>query len=229
MSTRLAALAAGTLLAALLAGCTGMTRMSAEPPPALSLSGTWTLDALHSTDSDKALAGLLRAAHRGRRTAGYGEGVHRHVTAGGASASGSTGDDALLALGAATDMYPPNIDLQKELLAGGDWLRIEQRPGELIITNAAASHAYVPGQRSVVSVPSGVADQRSGWKGREYWIELKPQVGPSATEKFKLSADGKELIETIEVGGEGRVPRLEVTRVYLPSSNVPAAPVPSDD
>lgn len=132
-------------------------------------------------------------------------------------------------LGMGMNDFPPDIALQQSLLAGGDWLKIEQRPDELVITNADASRSFVPGQRSVVSVPSGVADQRTGWKGREYWIILRPQVGPSATEKLKLSDDGKRLIETIEVGSEGRVSRLEVRREYVPAGSIPLSPVPSGD
>ncbi|MGH8260595.1 MAG: hypothetical protein ACREUG_13030, partial [Steroidobacteraceae bacterium] len=137
--------------------------------------------------------------------------------------------DALLALGTGTDSFPPDIALQQSLLAGADWLRIQQQPGELVITNAETSRSFAPGERSVISVPSGVADQRSGWKGGEYWVEIKPQVGPAATEKLRLSPDGKQLIETIEVGSEGPIPRLDVKRVYVPSAGIPAGPLPSDN
>lgn len=205
-----------------------MSRMSAEPPAAVSLAGAWRLDPRHSTDSGKALDALLRSARRGMRARRHAPMLGERGPAG-AQGSASSADDALLDLDGPLNTFPPDISLQKSLLAGGDWLRIDQRPDALVITNAETSRSFVPGERSVVSVPSGVADQRSGWKGREYWIELKPQVGPSATEKFKLSADGKQLIETIEVGSEGRIPRLDVTRVYVPAHDLPAAPLPSDD
>ena len=97
-----------------------------------------------------------------------------------------------------------------------------------MISNAQGSHSYVPGQRSVVSVPDGVADQRSGWHGHEYVISIKPQVGPSSTQTFKLSPDGKQLLETIEIGRDGRIPSIKVTRVYVPTQEPPSA-VPSGD
>jgi len=137
------------------------------------------------------------------------------------------GSDAAL-LAPPPMVFAPDLSLQRSLLANGDWLRIEQRPGEIVISNAESSHTYVPGERSVVSVPGGVADQRSGWKGRAYWISLKPQVGPRATETFALSPDGKQLIETIELGKDGRVPSLTVKRTYDPTREPPSA-VPTDD
>jgi|GEM_PF-723777 len=219
-------------LAVSLAGCAGMGRLSDQPPPDVNLTGTWKLDPQRSTDAGKALQALVKAGQRGRARShgehGGGDGPSgRQGGATGQSGLEGTGsDDALLAGPAIA--FPPDISLQKSLLASGEWLKIEQRPDEIVISNAETSRSFVPGERSVVSVPGGVADQRSGWKGREYWIEIKPQVGPSAIEKLKLSPDGKQLIETIDVGSEGRIPRLEVTRVYVPTREAPSA-LPSED
>lgn len=196
----------------------------------MSLAGTWKLDPLHSTDTDKALRNLVkmgRRRQRGGNSGGEGFGGGEGRRGGPGSEGGPDSADALLAQ-TATEPLPPDISLQRSLLAGGDWLRIEQRPDEMVITNADTSRSFVPGEHSVVSVPAGVADQKSGWKGKEYWIELRPQVGPSATEKLKLSPDGKALIETIDVASDGRIPRLQVTRVYLPTREIPSA-VPSED
>jgi hypothetical protein len=209
------------------AGCSGLRPLAAEPQGTVSLAGSWRLDPAHSTDSRRAIADLLAKERRGRR-GGYVEAAPGSM-GGGPGGAGSRGDPGLGALLAtAPEELAPDIGFQKSLLAGGDWLRIEQRPDELVISNGDSSHSYVPGERSVVSVPSGVADQRSGWKGREFWIEIKPQVGPSALEKLRLSPDGRQLIQTIEVGGEGRIPKLEVTRTYVPAAGAPAA-VPAGD
>jgi hypothetical protein len=211
--------AAALALAGSLAACTDLTRLSAEAPADVNLAGTWKLDPLHSTDSGKALADLMKNARRAQRS------ERRYGTMGGQAGYGS--DAALLAL--PPMRFGPDISLQKSLLAGGDWLTIQQRQGEVVIANAESSRTYVPGERSVVSVPGGVADQRSGWKSHEYWISLKPQVGPSATETFKLSPEGKQLIETIDIGRDGRIPRLKVTRVYLPTREAAPSQVPSED
>ena len=210
---------AACLLAALagsLAGCTSMTRMSADAPANVNLAGTWKLDPKSSTDTRKALDDLMKAA---RRTPGP------RARAGGLGGYGS--DAALLA--PPPMVFAPDISLQKRLLAHGDWLKIVQKPDEVVISDGDSSRSFVPGERSVVSVPGGVADQRTGWKGREYWIVLKPQAGPTATETFKLSAGGMQLIETIEIGRDGRIPSLKVTRVYSPTQEEPPSAVPSQD
>lgn len=228
-----AARCAALVLAAALAACTSLSRLSADAPPSVDLTGSWKIDPAHSTDSGKALQDLMKRASRARRSGSAGAGAGgfagRGPRGGGPGGGGpeGSGDDALLT-GPGEEAPAPDIALQRSLLAGGDWLKIEQRPGEMVITNADHSRSFVPGERSVVSVPSGVADQKSGWKGKEYWIELKPQVGPSASEKLRLSPDGKQLIQTIQVGSDGRIPRLEVTRVYLPTQDIPTS-VPSVD
>ncbi len=202
-------------LAGCLAACTSMTRVSADTPTGVNLAGTWKLDPQHSTDTRKALDELLTTARKR---------PEQRARAGGL---GEYGPDAAL-LAPPPMMFAPDVSEQRSLLANGDWLKIEQRPDELVISNSQSSHSYVPGEHSVVSVPGGVADQRSGWKGHEYWISLKPQVGPSSTQTFKLSPDGKQLLETIEIGRDGRIPSLKVTRVYVPTQEPPSA-VPSED
>ena len=108
------------------------------------------------------------------------------------------------------------------------WLEIEQKPDELIITNGARVRSFTPGQKSVVSVPSGVADQKSGWHGRQYVIEIRPQLGPSSQERYRLSDDGKRLFVTIRIAGEGRNRSLTVERVYDRASAIPHA-LPGSD
>lgn len=212
-AARLWLCAAVVCVAGCLAACTGMSRVSADTPAGVNLAGTWKLDPQHSTDSRKALDDLQKTARKAQPRA----------RAGGL---GGGSDAALLA--PPTMVFAPDVSEQRSLLANGDWLKIEQRPDEVVISNVQGSRSYIPGQRSVVSVPGGVADQRSGWKGHEYWIKLTPQVGPTSTQTFKLSPDGKQLLETIEIGRDGHVPSVKVTRVYVPTQEPPSA-VPTED
>jgi hypothetical protein len=109
---------------------------------------------------------------------------------------------------------------------GGDGLSIEQSPTRFTIIRGDSRRSYTPGGHSVVSVADGVADQNSGWKGREFVIDVRPQVGPHLTERFGLTADGR-LVEKVSLAEDG-LPKLEFTRVYdrgaapvraLPTSN----------
>ena len=105
-------------------------------------------------------------------------------------------------------------------------MTIEQSPDRFVIVRGDSRRSYTPGGHSVVSVEDGVADQTSGWKGREYMIDVRPQVGPHLNERFGLTADGK-LIEKVSLSEDG-LPTLEFTRMYdrgeaparaLPTSN----------
>jgi hypothetical protein len=108
----------------------------------------------------------------------------------------------------------------------GESLTIEQSPDRFTIIRGDSRRSYTPGVHSVVSVEDGVADQTSGWKGREYVIDVDPQVGPHLSERYALSADG-QLVEKVSLNESG-LPKLEFTRVYergvaptrdLPTSN----------
>lgn len=208
-------------MAMVLGACASLGGGSAEAPANVNLAGTWKLDPQHSTDSRKALADLTKTARRET------ERERNRANNPGLTGFGPNGADAAL-LATPRMVFGPDLSLQRSLLANGDWLKIEQRPDEFVISNGETSRSYVPGERSVVSVPGGVADQRSGWKSHGYWISVKPQVGPSSTETFKLSPDGKQLIETIDIGRDGRVPAIKVTRVYVPTQEPPSA-LPSQD
>jgi hypothetical protein len=119
------------------------------------------------------------------------------------------------------------VDIQASELRGGTWLRIEQRADEMIINNGESTRSFTPGAKSVVSVASGVADQISGWKGRDYLVEIRPQVGPSIKERYRLSDDRKQLTETIVISSEGRVPGVSLKRVYVQADQLPSV-VPGD-
>jgi hypothetical protein len=108
-----------------------------------------------------------------------------------------------------------------------DSLKIEQTPTRFVLIRGEDRRTFTPGGESIVSVAEGIAEQHSGWSGREYVIEVKPQFGPRVIERYGLSADGHQLVERFTLTEEGE-PKLEFTRVYdrgaltprgLPTSN----------
>jgi hypothetical protein len=66
-----------------------------------------------------------------------------------------------------------------------------------------------------------VADQLTGWSGRDYMVYLTPQIGPAVKESYTLSPDGRQLLVKIEVGSEGKNKAMTVTRTYDRSTRDP--------
>lgn len=224
----------GYLMLAGVAGCTA-PRVHDTPPPNYSIAGMWELNPALSSDEAKALASLQPKPKGGRKArdaaAGSAPGdkpapevINDPTTdlppidlSGGGRNAGAYYQGRLNE----RDLYRPPLDFQNNALLGGQWLKIRQTDGEVSIVNAATSRSYTPGEHSVVSVPSGVADQDSGWSGRDYLIYLRPQIGPSVKETYTLSSDGRQLLVKIEVGSEGRNEAMKVTRVYDRSTRNP--------
>ena len=73
-----------------------------------------------------------------------------------------------------------------------------------------------------------MGDQTSGWKGREYVIEIKGQQAPVVTEEYGLSSDGKELVAKLHIAS-GELPAVSLTRVYRPANESAPQQVPTND
>jgi hypothetical protein len=215
----LLAVAAATLLGA----CAG-NRLSPDAPAGVSLAGAWKLNHAVSDDPQKLLAGMRAEALRRIRRAQAMAGVQRPDTRSGGT-SRTASDEPL------PDVDPPgprtaHMDpLQRspmahivfERLARGDFLTVRQGPAEFVLDYGGSQRNFTPGGHSVVSAEGGVGDQTSGWKGREYLIEIKAQLGPHVTERYGLSADGKHLVEKLHIGAD-ELSAVELTRVYDPVS-----------
>jgi len=92
-------------------------------------------------------------------------------------------------------------------------LTIRQSPEQFSLDYGSTVRSFTPGAISVVSASWGVADQSSGWKGRDFVIQVKPQMGVASYEKFSLAEDGKRLTEELSLGG-GEFPSVKLKRVY---------------
>jgi hypothetical protein len=221
------------LLLAGLVGCSLMPSVHELPPPNYSIAGVWEINAALSTDADKILASL-QPKPRGERGGGKGSAPAQpapevindpttdlppiDISNGGRGhiyGNGSNEDERYL--------YHPPIDFQTNALLGGQWLKIAQTDSEVSISNAATSRSFTPGEKSVVSVTSGVADQVAGWSGRDFRVHMNPQIGPRVDETYTLSADGRQLVVKIDVSSEGRNKAMKVVRTYDRSNRDPAS------
>jgi hypothetical protein len=231
-------LLACALVCAVLAGCGGAGRLAADAPSGVDISGTWRLNRALSDDPEKMyekwrLQRLARSQdapapapppQRGQRRPGDGQNPDTPAT----NADGSPTDpnnplspeaQALLNNSSGHHLNPYDMGVFGTI-PRGDLVTIKQRADEIYIFDGSTDRSFTPGAKSVVSVPEGVADPHSGWKSRQYVIDVRAQAGPETIEHYYLSADGKQLLADIESSG-GNLPRLKIKRVYDRASTNP--------
>jgi len=218
-----------------LAGCAG-TRLSPDAPAGVTLAGAWKLNRTASDDPQKVLQRMRAEAFKriGRRVTA----APRDVRGGGTrtsqpedqpleedsapvrTAHGAPRPDPLL--------RSPMAQVLRTSIARGDFLTVRQGPGEFALDYGTSQRSFTPGAHSVVSAQSGVADQTSGWKGREYVISVRAQLGPDVTERYGLSADGKHLVAKLHIATE-ELSAVDLTRVYDPSNETAPRQLPTND
>ena len=220
------------LCVSLLAGCAGSTLVE-NPPPGVNLAGAWRLDHGASDDPQKVLEQMRAQAMKiiSRQS----QQVVMPARGGrqGQAQSPESGPDPALAQppppGTHFDplRHSPMAHVILNMVARGDFLTVRQSPGEFVLDYGSSRRTFTPGQHSVVSAEGGVGDQTSGWKGRAYVIEVKPQNGPLMTEEYELSADGKQLLTKLHIGSS-ELPAVNLTRVYRPADQGTPQPPTSD-
>ncbi len=215
------------LAAAALSGCIGV-HLSEESPAGARLQGVWKLnraasddtqkiiDALR-TEADKKIRRAMNAAAQGPMPGDGSEGgsQSRRRGRGGGGAIDSGEDLALQQHGPGMDPLrnSPTMHALRDVLQRGDYLTIRQSPEQVSFDYGTIVRSYTPGAHSVVSSENGVADQTSGWKGNEYVINIRPQIGPAMVEEYGLSPDGKHLVVKTHIG-PFELSKVNLTRVY---------------
>jgi hypothetical protein len=232
---------AALLMAAALAGCIG-TRLSPETPSGVQLQGVWRLNRAASDDPQKIIDKLreeaLKKIHRAmnapppssldqpgggqrRRGGGVGNaGVTDQPTPEELQAQQGPGMDPL--------RNSPTMHELRAILQRSDYLTIHQSPDQMAFDYGTTVRSYTPGGHSVVSSENGVADQKSGWNGKQYVINIKPQLGPQVVEEYALSPDGKQLIVKSHIG-PFELSKVNFTRVYDATGAVVPNSSPSND
>ncbi|HYL01654.1 MAG TPA: hypothetical protein VEU78_10690 [Steroidobacteraceae bacterium] len=221
-------------MAAVLAGCAGNPK--AEVPAGVTLAGNWRLNHSLSDDPQRVIAEMRAQALKimSRMRGGPDE-----AGRGGPGGTQSTEANSPLtpdepAPGGHGErrpdplQYSPMMHVLSEALARGDFLTVRQSSEEMVFDYGTTARSFTPGARSVVSAQMGVADQVSGWEGREYVINIRAQLGPSIVDRFGLSRDGQRLVERLRIG-PAELPAVALTRVYeRTTETAPRAPPTSD-
>ncbi|HKT74799.1 MAG TPA: hypothetical protein VJQ47_18075 [Steroidobacteraceae bacterium] len=233
-------------IACAVAACSGAGSLKSDAPETVSLAGLWRLDRAHSDDPRKVVDQLYSKSRYAHVTPNQPEddqpdeddttgppggdgggrgGRRRH------SGAGEPGPVVISPNTAAREEAYQRAALMRALstdAARGDQLAVRQGADSFVLDYGASVRRFTPGGHSVVSVEGGVADQHSGWKNKEYIIEVKPQVGPSVLERYSLSADGRQLIENLRVGGGG-LPVVQLRRVFDHTDTLEPRATPNND
>ena len=222
-STVYAALLLGV---ATLAGCIG-THLSPETPKGVELQGVWRLNRAASDDPQKLIDKLKEEALKRIRRAmntpppmdqsgqQQGQGRHRAPVGNAGVTDQPTQDDlqAQQAPGGDPLRNSPTMHELRTILQRSDYLTIRQSPDQVGFDYGTTARSYTPGAHSVVSSENGVADQSAGWSGKQFVVNVKPQLGPQVFEQYELSPDGKQLIVTSRIG-PFELSRVTLKRVY---------------
>ena len=216
-----------------LAGCAG-TRLSPDAPAGITLAGAWRLNRAASDDPQKVLDRMRAEAFK-RMARRVTAGPRPEVRGGGRRSSDEQPpeDDSVpvRAHGAPRPdplLRSPMAHVLLTSIARGDVLTVRQGPGEFALDYGTSQRRFTPGAHSVVSAEGGVADQTSGWNGREYVIKVRGQLAPDVTERYGLSADGKHLVAKLHIATE-ELSAVDLTRVYDPTNETAPRQLPTND
>jgi hypothetical protein len=228
-NVRAAALLLGTATATVLAGCAG-SRLAAEPATGVSLAGVWRLNRTASDDPQKVLDKMRAGAWR-RMGARVTASRPPDMVGGAPPAE----EPSVAEKPGARSAGRPDPLLQSAMAhvlsahaARGEFLTVRQSAASFELDYGNTRRSFSPGEHSVVSAEGGVGEQVSGWKGREYVIEIKAQTGPTVTERYGLSADSRHLITRLHVAAS-ELPAVDLTRVYDPADETTPRQLPVSD
>ncbi|HEX4269020.1 MAG TPA: hypothetical protein VHY36_14125 [Steroidobacteraceae bacterium] len=232
--------ATALIAAAALASCAGEPRLSSQLPSGVRLAGDWKLDPAHSQDLASAVEELraqqAKARHetaQGQQAQGQqqGSGGHGRRRSGGGQQGGEGGQGESssgpegggdLGIGA---VAPPRSSAVDELMSNvpqGDYLKIKVSASAFTVVSGDSTDEYTPGVESDISAVQGDAQQFTGWKGTDYLIDTRPQLGEEIIQTFSLTKDGT-LSMTLRLSGNGI--HFTFSRIYDRTTGVtPLAP-----
>jgi hypothetical protein len=227
--------------AAVLTGC-GISRLNESPSKTVDMNGSWVLDRTASDDPKPVLDRLRpKPVTRGWGAPPPDDSLGDDTgppggqqggqggQGGGRGRRGGQGQPQVVYRNS-NDAYTHTtvIRMLQADLARAGYLTIKQSEDRFSIDYGSAVRSFTPGSISVVSAAWGVADQSSGWKGKDFVIQVKPQTGVASYERYTLSDDGKRLTEELQLGG-GDFPSAKLKRVYDRTDKPVPRSVPNND
>ncbi|MBX5463598.1 MAG: hypothetical protein IRZ28_21235 [Steroidobacteraceae bacterium] len=220
------AAAAFAILTAAIAGIAS-AGLREKAPKDVDLTALWKINSELSDDPQKVIARARteeNAANRGssspsggRSTSGTGD-VFGGVVFGGVIFGGGQGGASGSADRPAND--PPPMESTRvpldAFLATREQFEIVQSPDAMTIRNDEETSTCKPGETQRVQLQGGeLVDQKCGWDGDAFVIELVSPDGVKRTKRYELRDKGKQLhVLTTVKGGSGHLANLRIKRVY---------------
>ena len=207
---------------------------SATAPAGVRIDGVWRFDQSASDDPQKVIDQLRAAAEKNSRrrpATQYPPTMGRHRGPPQEPSPTQQEDEVAAGLrptGPEAAANSPTMHAVMSFITRGDYLTVRHDSDRFVLDYGGPQRSFTPGAKSVVSADTGVADQVTGWKGKEYVIDIKPQVGPSITEVYSLSEDQQHLIARLHVAGS-ELPKVDLKRVYNRASEVAPRALPTND
>ena len=199
-------------LSIVLSGVLGCASSSASHPD---LSGKWKLNEAQSeTPRDKMRE--MRGGRGGRGGFGGGMGGGRGGWGGGVMGPGGGGRRGRWGGGRDGGMRGEGSGERgrlREMLAAPETLEITQQGDAVTLRSDDGSvHSFhVTGKRESNQFEGMDVSTKARWKDQKMIIESDFEEGPSVTDVYELSPDGRQLIDKVTI--EGRM-RMTLRRVY---------------
>jgi hypothetical protein len=101
-------------------------------------------------------------------------------------------------------------------MATREQFEIQQQPEAFTIRTVDETNTCKPGETSKVPLQSGeLVDQRCGWDGSAFVVEVKSPDGVTRTNRYQAHDGGKRLVMVSEIkGGRGKLRGMHIRRVY---------------
>jgi hypothetical protein len=115
------------------------------------------------------------------------------------------------------DPEPTNVHVPLDsFMATREQFEIEQHAEGFTVRTVDETNTCKPGEPSKVPLQSGeLVDQRCGWDGATFVVEVKSPDGVTRTNRYQAQDGGKRLVMVSEIkGGHGQLRGTHIRRVY---------------
>jgi hypothetical protein len=214
------------------AGIATTAELKNTAPAKVNLTGLWKINDELSDDPHKVVAQKKENSSSGGPIRGGGSGTRGGATTGGTSVDvgsilgeifdtarggsggGNTGGNGDRPKG---DPEPSSRRVPLDsFLATREELEIDQQPDAVSINTVEEKTSCKPADPGQAPAPGGeMVDQRCGWQGSTWVVELKSPDGLKRTTRYELRKGGEQLVMVSEVkGGHTQLSGLQIRRVY---------------